>query len=313
MKSLVGYTGFVGSNLLEHGNFDNKYNSKNIQDAYGTEPRLLIYAGVRAEKYLANQNKDEDFKQIKIAFGNIKRIKPKNLVLISTVDVYKIPKDVNEKSIIELENLHPYGYNRFLLEQMVREEFPNCLIVRLPSLFGTNLKKNFIYDVIHIIPTMLSEAKYKELSEISPVIAESYIKADNGFYQCKTLSAEGKEKLKSEFLSCGFSALNFTDSRAKFQFYNLSYLYDHIMLALDNNIKLLNIATEPICIQDIYEKIFHTNFVNELNASIPEYDYKTIYSSLFGGNNGYIFSKEQIIQEIITFVESHRRCRDIIV
>ena len=50
MKALVGYTGFVGSNIYDAGDFDAFYNSKNIQEAYGTEPDLLIYAGMRLKK-----------------------------------------------------------------------------------------------------------------------------------------------------------------------------------------------------------------------------------------------------------------------
>lgn len=46
MESLVGYTGFVGSNLAESHSFDGLYHSKNIEQAYGTKPELLVYAGV---------------------------------------------------------------------------------------------------------------------------------------------------------------------------------------------------------------------------------------------------------------------------
>lgn len=35
MNALVGYTGFVGSNLYAKGTFDRVYNSKNIEEAYG--------------------------------------------------------------------------------------------------------------------------------------------------------------------------------------------------------------------------------------------------------------------------------------
>lgn len=38
MKALVGYTGFVGSNIYAAGTFDAIYNSKNIADAFGTNP-----------------------------------------------------------------------------------------------------------------------------------------------------------------------------------------------------------------------------------------------------------------------------------
>ena len=53
MKAIVGYTGFVGSNLTASGDFDAKYNSGNIREAFGTKPDLLVYSGLRAEKYLA--------------------------------------------------------------------------------------------------------------------------------------------------------------------------------------------------------------------------------------------------------------------
>ena len=62
MKALVGYTGFVGSNINAKGDFDALYNSKNIEEAFGTSPDLLVYAGLRAEKYLANNFPEEDMK-----------------------------------------------------------------------------------------------------------------------------------------------------------------------------------------------------------------------------------------------------------
>lgn len=43
MKSaLVGYTGFVGSNLAEQFEFTLKFNTKNIAQAFGTTPDLLV-------------------------------------------------------------------------------------------------------------------------------------------------------------------------------------------------------------------------------------------------------------------------------
>ena len=37
MNALVGYTGFVGSNIYAKGIFDAVYRSANIKDAYGTD------------------------------------------------------------------------------------------------------------------------------------------------------------------------------------------------------------------------------------------------------------------------------------
>lgn len=101
MNALVGYTGFVGSNLVETGQFQAVYNSKNITEAYGTKPDLLVYAGIRAEKYLANSHPSKDMEQILQAEENIKKIQPGKLVLISTIDVFKEPKFVDENSEID--------------------------------------------------------------------------------------------------------------------------------------------------------------------------------------------------------------------
>ena len=162
--TLVGSTGFVGSNLKARHEFSHVYHRTDIAEAYGTRPDLLIYAGLRAEKYLANNAPEKDMEQIIQAEHNIEKIKPDRLVLISTIDVFKTPKGVDENSRIDTEGLHPYGYNRYRFEQWVRENYPKALIVRLPGLFGENIKKNFIYDYINVIPSMLNAEKFRELS-----------------------------------------------------------------------------------------------------------------------------------------------------
>jgi hypothetical protein len=304
MKSLVGYTGFVGSNIADKANFDALFNSKNISDAFGTNPDLLVFAGIRAEKYLANNDPKKDMEIVLNAFDNIKKINPKKIVLISTIDVYKNPIDVDEDSIVDVNGLQAYGYHRFYLENMIRQLGIEALIVRLPGLFGKNIKKNFIYDIIHIIPSMLSTEKYEELIARDGLIESYYSKLDNGFYKCKELTSEERIKLKEYFSNIGFSALNFTDSRAQYQFYNLEYLWGHINIALDHKLSLLNLATEPIFISELYEYLTGKVFVNEISENIPRYDFKTKHASLFGGINGYILNKVSVMNDIRNFVRS---------
>jgi len=304
--TLVGYTGFVGSNICENMHIDKKYNSKNVIEAYGTNPDLLIYAGVRAEKFLANQDEKLDFEVVKEAFNNIKKINPKKLVLISTIDVYKNPNNVNEDSEIVTEKLHPYGLNRYKLEQWVKNEF-DTLIVRLPGLYGKNIKKNFIYDYINIIPKLLNEKKYEEIIYKNPFIKDYYIKDKNSFYRCKNLSLEEKKMLKKFFFNIGFSALNFTDSRGLFQFYNLKYLSKHIDLLLKNNVKLANLPTEPISIKELYQFVSNKTFENEFLSKdkIPYYNFKTKYTNILGGENGYIYDKRFILNDIKSFIKEY--------
>jgi len=304
IKTLVGYTGFVGSNLVSSTDFGGLYNSKNIEDAFKTKPDLLVYSGVRAEKFLANKEPEKDYAIIQNAIDNIKKIDSKRLVLISTIDVYKNPLDVDEDTVIDTNELHPYGLHRYYLEKWVEENLDNYLIVRLPGLYGRNIKKNFIYDLINLIPSMLNEKKYNELAKHALIILECYISQNNGFYKCKELDDIKKAELKAFFNKIGFSALNFTDSRGIFQFYNLSNLWKHIEIALNSNIKKLNLATEPIVISELYEHIKGQKFVNEVAQISPKYNFKTKYADIFGGKNGYVFSKEFVMDDIKDFVNN---------
>lgn len=305
MDILVGYTGFVGSNLQMSYKFDELYNSKNINEAFNKNPDLLVYSGVRAEKFLANKEPELDKENINIAIENIKKINPRRLVLISTIDVYKTPFDVFEDTEIITQDLCAYGLNRYYLECWVEENVKNYNIIRLPGLYGENIKKNFIFDLINVIPSMLNENKFKELFSKDNLIKDYYILQDNGFYKCKALTENENKLLKNYFKNIGFSAVNFTDSRSSFQFYNLKYLWEHIQTALKYNIKKLNIATEPIKVSELYKFIKDETFFNENLQNIPNYNFKTKYYELFNGQNGYIFNKDFIMKDIKNFIVVH--------
>lgn len=306
MKILVGYTGFVGSNLYLKGDFDEVYNSKNIKKSYGKNPDLLVYSGLRAEKFLANNNPEKDMELIYEAQENIKKINPRKLVLISTIDVFKNPVGVDENTEINTEDLHPYGLNRYKLECWVRKNYNNALIIRLPALFGKNIKKNFIYDLINIIPSMLKEDKFKDLLSKENSIERYYKKQDNGFYKLiKIENRIKKDKLKKIFEELEFTALNFTDSRSAYQFYPLDRLWEDTKLCLKNNIKLWHPATEPILAKELYEYVVGKIFINELGGKPFNYDYRTLYDGIFNGENGYILNKNQILELIKNFIKNY--------
>lgn len=304
MIALVGYTGFVGSNIYAAAGdkIDAVYNSRNIEEAFGTHPDLLIYAGLRAEKYLANNAPAKDMESIRQAEDNIIKINPKKLVLISTIDVFKSPRNVDETSKIDTENLHAYGYNRYQFELWVRERYPDALIIRLPGLFGKNIKKNFIYDFINVIPFMLKEAKFEELAHKDPDLKKYYTLQNNGFYKVN-VSENERDILKDKFRILGFSALNFTDSRSVYQFYNLANLWKDIRIALDANILLLHAATEPVSVGELYTYLTGDIFLNELNDVPADYNFETIYADIYGGFYRYIRSKKEILFQIKRFVE----------
>lgn len=146
--ALIGYTGFVGSNIFNQYNFDEVYNSKNINQVKGQSFDLVVCAGVPAVKWWANQNPRDDLMIINELESIYKSINTKRFVLISTVDVYPVPINVTEKSPIELEMVCPYGKHRLMLERALQECFDNFHVIRLPGLFGQGLKKNILFDML---------------------------------------------------------------------------------------------------------------------------------------------------------------------
>lgn len=299
--ALVGYTGFVGSNLAASHHFDNLYNSKNIEEAFGTKPNLLVYAGVRAEKFLANSHPEEDLRMIQEAEENIRRIRPVKVILISTIDVYQTPIRVDEQSEITVSGLQPYGANRCSLERRVRDIYHDALIVRLPALFGNNLKKNFIYDMLHPIPSILNAAKMKELSSRISDLHKFYRLQENGFY--RYMGQQEIRNLRKEFEAVGFTSLQFTDSRSSYQFYNLKYLWKDLTKALKLDLHLLNLATEPLNAGELYQYITGKEFKNRLLPPVAEYDFRTVHAERMGGTGGYLYSGLQIKEEIKEYVE----------
>lgn len=157
--ALIGYTGFVGSNLLDSFAFDDLYNSSNIGDLAGREYDLVVSAGNRADSHRINTHGADDLAEIDALVDTISAAQIRNLVLISTVCVYPWGDAPDETTPLSAEGLTPYGANRLHQERRLSAAF-DTLIVRLPQLYGARLKKGVVYDlahdyrVEHIDPTM---------------------------------------------------------------------------------------------------------------------------------------------------------------
>lgn len=304
MDILVGYTGFVGANIVMQNQFDSVYNSKNIQDAYGLNPDSCIYTAVRAEKFLANADPDADLAVIHQAIENIKKINPKKLILISTIDVFQNSIAKDEASLIDTDGLHAYGRNRYYLEEWVATNWADYHILRLPALFGKNIKKNFIYDFLHVIPSLLTPEKFRSFAAIEPILNDFYTQNDRGFYQVRPVTGSEWDKLIAIFKRLNFSAVNFTDSRSVFQFYNLNYLYQHIQIAVANALRVLHLAVAPVSSAEVYQFLTGNRFENPCSANPQIYDFRTQYETLFNGANGYIFTREKVLNDITAYVKN---------
>ncbi|KAG2377566.1 hypothetical protein C9374_009082 [Naegleria lovaniensis] len=152
MKSaLLGYTGFVGSNIhaKSESTFQDVYNSKNLKELKGKEYDLIVSAACPAKKWIANKEPEQDLQAINDIISCLDGVKCQTFVLISTIDVYPVLSDKDEDFDCSTLDNHAYGKNRLYLEKWVASKFENHVILRLPALFGPNLAKNYIYDLMH--------------------------------------------------------------------------------------------------------------------------------------------------------------------
>lgn len=299
MIILVGDTGFVGSNLVDTMDFDETYNSKNIINAYRKEPDILVYAGVRGTKFIANKYPEEDYKNIEDATYNIKMINPKKLILISTVDVYDDLDGKDESYKIDDSRLHTYGKNRYHLEQWVISNLDDYHIIRLPAIYGNNLKKNFVHDLINPAPPYLTSEKYFELLNLNKLICEYYTLNGDVYH------LNNNDKVINDFFrSSVFNSLSFTDSKSEYQYFNLFYLHSVIEEVIKKNIKILNCVTEPIISSELYEKIYGQEFNNNVSDNPIKYNLMTNVSlDYFNVSNNYLINKSVIFNDLVSFIE----------
>lgn len=314
LNALIGYTGFVGSNLI-HNNFDifktwDLYRSSNISNIKNKEYNIVICAGVPANKWYANENCFEDLDNINCLLNNLREVKHINtLIVISTIDVYdfkniKEHEFFDEQSTICFSN-EAYGKNRLYFEVKCRvlNNVSDVKIIRLPALYGFGLKKNFLYDILHLVPNVLTESAYNSiLNDIrnsntvvnfENVFIDSYNKSsvDLNYH----LNSNYSNLLESILESVGRTSLQFTNPNSEFQFFNLNNLMNIIKFVLVNNIPLYNIATEPIKAKDICENL---RFGHGESRPIVKYRMKSIYHE-----SGFLQSKFQELQDINKFLK----------
>ncbi len=149
MKTLIGHSGYVGQSLQAQTHFDFLYRSTNISTAGKQKHELVICSAAPAQKWIANRQPVEDLQNIERLISDLERISCGTFVLVSTVDVFKLPVGVDEDAVVDETGLHPYGLHRRLLEKFVEGHFAKHLIIRLPGLVGPGLRKNVIFDLLN--------------------------------------------------------------------------------------------------------------------------------------------------------------------
>lgn len=146
-NALIGWTGFVGLELLKRIEDCDLYNSSNISSLASKSYRCIYFAGLPAEKWKINQAPEADEANLRNILRVLDTVTADRFVLISTVDVLDATVAQAEDGTVWAT--HPYGVHRRQMEEYVERRYADHLILRLPGLFGRGLKKNVLYDLLH--------------------------------------------------------------------------------------------------------------------------------------------------------------------
>ena len=146
---MIGSTGFVGGHLAQSFGFQRLVHRSDIDTVAGLTTDLLVCAGLPADKWRANLDPSADWANLKRLAKVIATVRAERAVLISTVDVYQPPVQVDERHAPAFDGVGAYGTHRAWFESFFQSRFGSALIIRLPGLFAANVKKNLVHDLIH--------------------------------------------------------------------------------------------------------------------------------------------------------------------
>ena len=106
------------------------------------------------------------------------------------------------------------------------------------------------------------------------------------------------------------NCLEMINTKSSFQYYYLEYLWKDIQVAIDNDIKLINLFTEPVPTQEIFSAFFSGKKIGE--EAVPEghYNLYTKYAETWGDSGHYIYTKDVMMQQLSEFIEANRKQED---
>lgn len=180
--AIIGSSGMVGSDLAQ--NLKPYFQTvigidrKNYEQYRGKNFDVVINANGNSNKRWAKDHVLEDFAASTISvYQSLFDFTCKTYIYISSTDVYSnhtSTRTTNESTILEPENLAPYGFHKYVSEYIVRNFTKNHLILRCPMMLGANLRKGPIYDIFkdaRIFVNPKSAYQILTTKELSRIIA----------------------------------------------------------------------------------------------------------------------------------------------
>lgn len=94
--------------------------------------------------------------------------------------------------------------------------------------------------------------------------------------------------------------------RGVFQYYDLHRLADDIDRAWHLGLDLLNVSSEPLGTGEIRDRFFPDKELGATGPAPAGYDMKSKHAEAWGGADGYLYSKEQVMEDLGNWLEHEK-------
>jgi hypothetical protein len=306
-QGLIGHTGFVGQTLARQQEFSAQFNSSSIHKASDQSFDRIVCAAAPGSMFEANRFPDRDHLAIDGLIRDLSMIQAKQIVLISTIAVLDRFDGQALETTTDFQATLAYGLNRRRLEQFCQSHFNSCLIVRLPALFGPGLRKNFIFDLMNPVPSLLAAPRYEALRAVLPqplkAIAHYTDDPALGLFVLDraALNASAlRPDLDRFVLETGFSAIAFTNPESSFQFYDMTRLWSDIRVALDANLSIIHLAPEPVLARDVHQRLTGRTMPAS-EARVHNEDMRSGHAGLWGKSGPYLMPSADSLSGLARF------------
>lgn len=314
MDALIGATGFVGGQLTRQHAFEAGFTSRNVDQVKDHAFDLTLCAAAPGSMFEANRFPDEDKKKIEKLISDISKVNTKRFVLISTIAVLDGFR-ADDEDTAKFNEASFYGKHRRDLEVFCLAHFPSCLVVRLPALFGSGLKKNFLFDIRNPMPSMLPPPRFEEMAGALADDLKAVLPAIYGWNEALglfvidrgALEASGRRPdFDKAVKEAEFAAELFTSPSSHFQFYDMSRLWADVALSLDAGLDVIHLAPPPVKAADIYGELTG-RAMPESAARVHMEDMRTRHAALWGAENPYFETQADVLARLRRFFEAEEK------
>lgn len=311
-KCLIGHTGFVGSALARQTAFDAAFNSRTIHESAGAEFDMIVCAAAPGSMFEANREPTRDAAQIDALIDQLAQIGTRRFILISSIAVLADFAGQDTEDTAAFQSDLAYGRHRRRLEAFVEDHFDDHLIVRLPALYAHGLKKNFLFDLLNPVPSMLTRERLDALmvalpAPLAAVAAQSYaLDAEKGLFvldRAALNASPQRPALDDAVRAAGASATQFHHCDTRYQFYGIDRLWADIGIASAAKLSHIHLATQPLEAARIH-KALTGRAMPQTSARLHTEDMRTRHAALWGREGAYLADENEVLAGLTAFYKS---------